>query len=317
MAGEPTTSIEPIQVDRVDDSEKSLSEISGYSQEKRNGMYKEIKQLIHYLTTSHDVFEVEKAYKMLQQYISKYDRIMYSTVSIEVYGITSKDDENQNSDTFGTMLTNAEILLDYAENRKDKFVRKKDEDVDKTVRAAWKIYDHINLANKQYAQLRQSDSEYRERFKEQIEPIKKDITKEMNGQLLSMVGIFTALAFILFGGISSLSDVFSGLKDSHILRMLIAGCVWGIALTNVVFVFLYFVGKMTGLQIESSQAENAGFRKKYPVVCWANFVLVSLLLIFLWVYYCVNRNGSSLLDEVIRSDPVGASIWGIVDYSGS
>mgnify|MGYP007007140284 CR=1 FL=1 len=36
------------------------------------------------------------------------------------------------------------------------------------------------------------------------------LTKEMNMQLISLIAIFTALSFIVFGGISSLDNIFFG-----------------------------------------------------------------------------------------------------------
>lgn len=312
MAGEPTAgheNTEPIEVDRVEESEEKPVVTSGVSQEKRDRMNAEMKRFLNYLSDGHIVFKPDEAFKMLSQYISLYERIMYSTVSVIIYEITNKDYKSNSQDIFGSMLTNAEALLDYAEGQKYKSEK---DIIFKTKRAAWKIYDHINLAHTQYGELRQSEAEYEERFKKAIEPVQKEITKDMNSQLLAMVGIFTALAFVLFGGISSLENVLSGLKDTHLLRLLIVGCGWGLGIADVMFVLLYCIGEMTKLNLKSSLAPDATFIQKYPVVCWVNFILGSLLSIFMWLYYCVNRNGSTLLDRIIKSNPTGSSIIGVV-----
>ena len=74
-----------------------------------------------------------------------------------------------------------------------------------------------------------------------IADFKENLTKEMNEQLITLVSIFTALAFLLFGGISSLDNIFSGIDKTSILKLLMIGCIWGICLVNLIFVFLLFL----------------------------------------------------------------------------
>lgn len=49
------------------------------------------------------------------------------------------------------------------------------------------------------------------------------LSKEMNGQLISLVSIFTALSFLIFGGISSLDNIFVGAKDIPVTKLMIVG----------------------------------------------------------------------------------------------
>ena len=119
-----------------------------------------------------------------------------------------------------------------------------------------------------------------------------------------MVGIFTALAFILFGGISSLSNVLSGMRESHVLFLLIIGCGWGLGMWNVTFVFLFCVGKMTKLNFKSTDKANATIWQRYPVVVWTDFLLLSVLLFLVWLYFCVNRGTVSILDRWISGHPL-------------
>lgn len=64
--------------------------------------------------------------------------------------------------------------------------------------------------------------------------MKEDMSKEMNSQLLTMIGIFTALAFLVFGGINSLDNVFS--EGVPVLKLMVVGSVWGLCILNLVFV---------------------------------------------------------------------------------
>ncbi len=63
------------------------------------------------------------------------------------------------------------------------------------------------MAQTQYSGLKQTDEEYKRKFQNSITPFQKELMKDMNAQLLTMVSIFTALAFLVFGGISSLGSI--------------------------------------------------------------------------------------------------------------
>ena len=170
----------------------------------------------------------------------------------------------------------------------------------------------MNLAHRQYNVLRQSDVEFKRRFNEQIKDSQEEMTKEMNSQLLTIVGIFTALAFVLFGGISSIQSIFEALQETHLLKLLILGCGWGLGMLNVVFVFLFCIGKMTKLNFKSTMSPDATFWQRYPVVCWTDFLLCVLLIILSWLYYCTNRNGGGWLDWLIKLNPMLVTIIGCV-----
>ena len=132
--------------------------------------------------------------------------------------------------------------------------------------------------------LKQTDDEYNEKFKHQISSYKEEMTKEMNAQLLTMVSIFTALAFLIFGGISSLDNIFS-IDGIPIMKVLATGLIWGLCIFNLIFLFLFCVGKMTKLNFKSTDDPNATIFQKYPVVWWCDLLLLSLLVICLWLYF--------------------------------
>ena len=62
-----------------------------------------------------------------------------------------------------------------------------------------------------------------ESFDSSIEPFKAELEKEMSAQLLTMVSIFTALAFLVFGGINSLGNIFTN-HQIPILKLIISAC---------------------------------------------------------------------------------------------
>ena len=111
------------------------------------------------------------------------------------------------------------------------------------------------------------------------------LSKEVNGQLISLVAIFTALSFIVFGGISSLDNIFEGVKDIPVTKLMIVGTIWCFCIMNLVFVFMFFVAKLTRLNIKSSKNINANLVQKYPLIWWCDFVLISVLIFSCWAYY--------------------------------
>ena len=134
----------------------------------------------------------------------------------------------------------------------------------------------------------------------------------MNAQLITMVGIFTALAFILFGGISSLDNLFSGFKNTDLFPTIVIGCIWGLAILNVIFVFLFSIGKMTNLSFKSTHNPKASFGQRYPVVVWTDFLLIAIMVFALWTNYCLNRQGLFWLDTIISKKPMLVSIIGFI-----
>lgn len=67
---------------------------------------------------------------------------------------------------------------------------------------------YLFFQSQQYIMLKQTDEEYDEKFKARISSFKEDMSKDMNARMITMVGIFTALAFLIFGSISSLDGIF-------------------------------------------------------------------------------------------------------------
>ena len=95
--------------------------------------------------------------------------------------------------------------------------------------------------------------------------------------------MFTALAFLIFGGISSLDNLFSEMNNLSILKLVTLGCVWGICILNLIFVFLICVSKMTHLPFGFSDKPEVSIREKYAVVWLSNLILLTLLMFSLGV----------------------------------
>ena len=80
------------------------------------------------------------------------------------------------------------------------------------------------------------------------------------------------------------------------LKILIITSLWGICLINLIFVFIYFVSKMTKLDIEESR------NIKYPVIAWCNLVLIAVFLLCSWFYYVKKMNLTEWLEQLQNSN---------------
>lgn len=118
------------------------------------------------------------------------NRLIYSTISDYVFGLEQRD----------RLTTNVKQALND--------VYEQEFYSQSTQKMVVKIYDHINLAIRQKDMTNKSDSDLRRQIEEIVETKSAAVTKEMTTQLVSLIAIFTALSFIVFGGISSLDSIF-------------------------------------------------------------------------------------------------------------
>ena len=176
-------------------------------------------------------------------------------------------------------------------------------------RGLLKFYDHVNLAYKQHVQLSTNGDELKKQFEHFSQPVFASITKEMTAQLVGLIGLFTALSFLVFGGISSLEGIMDALKvttqtTQSVLPALIVAIAWAFCMINLLFGFMYFVIRVTTLPKPID--ENAkNIVQRYPVVFLSNYILLALFLVFgfLWFAEC-NGMGKGILSFVLQSDSI-------------
>lgn len=299
----------------VTKTENGEMKIEKEKRDKFQEMSDEMLQICTELSNINDseeegVFE-EKILEELVSYLGKHQRIIYSAISNSIFAIY-----NQNASTksielkMGNIQTNISKVSEYAYGKvyTEKIKKKEEEDENgaKAVDMEWareaiiKIQDHINLAQHQCNSLKQTDEEYKEKFRKNIATFKEDVTKEMNAQLITLVSIFTALAFLLFGGISSLENIFSGINTTSILRLMMLGCIWGISLINLVFVFLFCVSKMTKLPFVSNNSQKSTIFQKYPIFWWTNYIIISIFVLVTLLYYIIRADVIGKLEDIFK-----------------
>lgn len=224
-------------------------------------------------------------FETLHQYITNEDRLLYTNITNYVFDL-------ETDEALGVVQTNLDKVINYMysgqfdvdfspeprhKNQRNPYER--------TKRTVLKIWDHINLAKRQIGLFKMTDEDYTRVVDEKMQQAEIKLTKAMNMQLISLVAIFTALSFIVFGGISSLDNIFLGVKDIPVTKLVIVGTIWCFCIMNLVFVFMFFISKLTELNIKSSQDVNANLVQKYPLIWWSNFVLIAILMFSCWAYY--------------------------------
>lgn len=267
----------------------------------------DIKLICKQLVISSNCFDVEETYKAVKDFILRHGRWLYSIVSSFLFDCTEQD--------VSTFISNLDELRDYAYQQIaqcDPNEKKKRDQYEKNATAIDKLWDHSNLAQTQNQSLHDSDETFRARFDKNLIPFKAEFTHEMNMQFISLIAIFTALSFLVFGGISSLDNVLSDVGRVPILELMIVGIIWSLCITNLVFVFIFLVAKMTKLDIKSSKQEKATLSQRYPFFVWSNYILLLILSATCWLYFIDYANAGGWLLVFSRDNSILVAVGGMI-----
>lgn len=173
-----------------------------------------------------------------------------------------------------------------------------------------KLWDHSNLAQRQKEIIGKKESDIKRHMELVVTPQMMEFREKTSKELISLIAIFTALSFIVFGGISSLDNIFDGVVSVPIIQLVIVGCIWGLCMLNLVFVFMFLISKLTGLPMKSDDSPEASLSRKYPFLTWSNFFLLLILTISSWLYYIDYSNTGSWIIEWSRSHSVCSTVIG-------
>lgn len=279
---------------------KTKTQSTRLSEQKGTG-YEELKRRVQGICSSlnrtSDEYKPEKTIDSIRKYLEKQDRILYSEISGFYFSL---DEEKQ-----GNFISNVETLL---------VLCMEDSKYEKERECVLKIYDHVHLANYQVENLRskREDDELRqtisknldpvrEKLEEQIESRVRDTQKEIYAQLISLIGIFTAMAFLVFGSISALDNIFINIQTVSMYKIVIIGCIWGLCVLNLIFVFIYYVSKMTKLELGADS---------YKIIAWSNLILICMLFTNIWGYYIKNIGIGEWFDILAKNNAVLVNLAG-------
>lgn len=292
-----------ISIEKIEPQATLCSDIKSQKVEK---MKADILSICHTISSPSSRFDVKKAFNEIKQYVSNYDRLLYAEISTYCYNLRSED-----TDSFqGNLNSLIEYVFsqDYENGLKAEKGKDNSEEVDlreRTKRIVIKLYDNVNLACAQMNSLKQSKDELHQHFISEFEPAKTEITKDMSSQLITLVGIFTAIAFLVFGGFSSLTNVFEHIGDD-IAKTIMLVSMWGLIICNGIFVFLGCIERIV------KKESMTGLFNKNNLFSWTNLILLFVFFNSLWVNIVDKYNWGNVLIEFCQNANKYVAISGFV-----
>lgn len=198
--------------------------------------------------------------------ITKQERILYSEITNRIYEIDDKD--------VGTILSNAERLVDYA----DANMKENADDI-RCYRMICKFWDHCNLAYNQKNLNKNTRESLNNQFKSYMEPYISDFKeseKEMQTQYISILGIFAAIVLAFTGGMTFSASVLNNIHHASVYKLIIIACVVGLIFIFMMWLLMDFIRSIHG------QSD----RKYWVIIAFS----VTLILIALAAFYFYNKD---------------------------
>lgn len=113
--------------------------------------------------------------------------------------------------------------------------------------------------------------------KEKVEKLERS-TDNAYSNYISILGIFSAIVLVFFGGTTILSNVISGMHETPVEKSILICVLTGIVIYDIIFMFIYFLSKLLDRSIsatnESVWWQNivVRFRLRYPIVFYSNMI---------------------------------------------
>lgn len=207
------------------------------------------------LNTPEQEFNIDDFEKLLDDYLTKYSRILYSSFTAYIYRLKSEKKDKEIDNMSGNLVS---IISSFN-------VEEKIEDRQKIL---LKLYDHISLATRQAStmevtkekvdpyilkatetiksqleNLNQDMIAYKERMRADIEAQKDSLMSQM----IAIVAIFVGISFVTFGGMSLINDLFTHVDGQPVplVELICLGCLIGIVMIVVMYCFIMFILSIT------------------------------------------------------------------------
>ncbi|EOU1465754.1 hypothetical protein QTI31_03925 [Clostridium perfringens] len=142
---------------------------------------------------------------------------------------------------------------------------------------------------------------------DELENQKKSV-EGLNSQIISVIGIFSAIVITFFGGAELFSNALNTMNEVSKYRLLVVVLLISIVMFNTIFMLLNFISKLTekeiaskaclGHRYDSEKCSNCSIRdkafkcikRKYPIVFVFNLIAIILLGIIATIYIIDNYN---------------------------
>jgi len=296
-----------------------------FNDAKQESLHKQINEMS---TTLYSQDQINAVYQTLKStvYNDPSFRHRYSDFFSWLMDLVGTD---ANDETLVVLAENLNNLLKAAQNEYSSLSPRtqsaRREAITRVVRNVEKLCDHMNLEIARFQnntvlerRLEQAQSEAHatttalEKSQESIASATKKLSKaerkasSLQGEIISVLSIFSAIVIATSGGFSFISASISSLSSGiPFHRVLCVICLCGIALFNSVFVLLYMVGKIidrsvyTACGSSTNEDKSAAchacthnccslrkIRKRLPYVFWFNATMILFLIIvgLRWLY---------------------------------
>lgn len=217
----------------------------------------------------------------------------------------AKDDNAYSLDFLANNITNVRALVeqDYVDGEKE---------FQGLYRPLTKLSDHINLeiARYSYSSIHEQRVLDLEKRNKNLQTELADATEKLGEaqksmssvqtELIAVLSIFAAIVLTFSGSMSLLGNALTGMENAPFFKSVFFVLLCGFIITNVIFLMMYLVGKITGRNIyakckskdctcgEGGVPKCCGLtriRKRLPYVFWINFLVILMMVVDVAVWY--------------------------------
>lgn len=144
-----------------------------------------------------------------------------------------------------------------------------------------KIEESKNVLEEQYQDLSENTSENLQKVQKIENRLRKErkILKKVRNEVISIISIFVAIAFVMFGGMSMMSSLFSNLSKQFIplIELSCLGSLLGIIMLSSIYAFIIFILRILGkIKMDERKPYQETYRNLMillNVIFWIMFVL--------------------------------------------
>ncbi len=287
--------------------------------DERRARNDKLNRLINELAESQEIFSDKKKYnyfytKLRGIYLVG-DSASFMHSHNELFSMLAELDSKGKLEILGQ---NMEVLYKHCLFKKDEEMKE----------AVYQLYDHVNLDIARINYIKVVDRRLEttgEDLKGKIEDAKvaaqkvQEITDSLTGtveamsnkvnnaysEFVSILGIFSAIVLVVFGGTSIFGNIISNMKGTYIFKCIIMCLLTGIVIFDIIFMFIYFMPKIINRSIAATnewllwKPIGTRFRKRYPLIFYTNFLVFWAVYICaaIWVWHIV-RDGYR--DDILK-----------------
>ena len=255
-------------------------------EQDRQKLFKEtLKEICGFKNGIENQEEVEELYAKLEKvYMGESNKIEFRHYYSDIFPeLCIKKDENGSIEYIGDNLRQ---IYDFATKQRNKILTE----------AIKKLYDHTNLEIQRinYTQSVENridinDRESFERLQDlqsnlnEAETKFEDVSKKIDNSYsnyIAILGIFAGIVMVFSGGTSFFSKVIANMNELGLARSVFVSSVTGIVIFDIIFMFIYFISKLTEKDISAYSYDVSykplvlRFKYRYPLVYVFNIIML-------------------------------------------